>query len=56
MKYKNNYLKSIEEDFEGKFNDYRDIDEERMEKYINEKLGEPPIHQFLKHISLNDLL
>ena len=27
-----------------------------MEKYINKKLGELPIHMFLQHLSLNDLL
>ena len=27
-----------------------------MEKYINERLGELPIHQFLQQLSLNDLL
>ena len=56
MKHKNNYLKIIKEEFESKSNDYRKIDEEEMEKYINKKLGELPIHHFLKHISLNDLL
>ena len=55
MKYKNNHLKIIKEEYEGKFKDYRDTDEEEMEKCISKKLGELPIHQFLKQLSLNDL-
>ena len=27
-----------------------------MEKYINKKLGELPIHNFLQELSLNDLI
>ena len=56
MNYKNNHLKIIKEEYESKFNDYRDIDEEELEKYLNKNLGELPIHQFLKQLSLNDLL
>ena len=56
MKYKNDHLKILKEEYESKFKDYRDMDEEEMEKYINRKLGELPIHQFLKQLSLNDLL
>ena len=37
-----NYLKK----YESKFNDYRRINEERMDKYINKNLGELPFHQF----------
>ena len=44
MKCKNHHLKIIEEEYESKFDDYRDIDEEEMKKYINKKLGEFPIH------------
>ena len=56
MKYKNNHLKIIEEDYESKFHDYRNIDEEELEKYINRELGDLPIHRFLQQLILNDLL
>ena len=46
----------MKEEYEKKFNDYRNVDEEEMEIYINKKLGEIPIHQFLKQLSLYDLL
>ena len=45
MKYKNHHLKIIKEEYERKFNDYRDIDEEEMNNYVNKNLGEIPIHQ-----------
>ena len=56
MKYKNKHLKNVKEEYESKFADYRDIDEEERGKYINKKLGELPIHQLLKRLSLSDLL
>ena len=56
MKYKNHHLKNIKEEYESKFNDYIDIDEEEMNKYINKKLGEFPIHKLLQELSSNDLL
>ena len=56
MKYKNHHLKTIKEVYESKFNDYRDIDEEEMNNYINKRLGEFPVHKFLHEISLKDLL
>ena len=34
MKYKNLHLKINKEEHESNFNDYRDIDEEEMKKYI----------------------
>ena len=49
-------MKIIKEGYESKFDDYRDIDEEEMEKYIIKKLGELPIHQFLQQNTLSDLL
>ena len=56
MKYKNEHLKIIEKEYESKFHDYRDIDEEEMNNYINKKLGEFAIHKLLQEVSLNDLL
>ena len=56
MKYKNEHLKIIEKEYESQFDDYRDIDQEEKEKYINEKLGQLPIHKLLQNLSLNDLI
>ena len=56
MKFKKHHLKIIKEEYESKFNDYRDIDEEEMNNYINKKLGDFPIHKLLHDLSLNDLL
>ena len=56
MKYKNHHLKFIKQEYESKYNDYRDIDEEETDNYINEKLGEYPFHKLLQELSLNDLL
>ena len=56
MKYKNHHLKIIKEVYESKFNEYRDIDKEEMNNYINKRLGEFPIHKLLQELSLNDLL
>ena len=35
MKYKNDHSKIITEEYEIKFDNYRQIDEEEMQKYIN---------------------
>ena len=36
--------------------DYRNKDEEEMEKYMNEKVRELPIHQFLQQLNVNEFL
>ena len=51
MKYKNEHLKIIKEEYEKKFNDYWDIDEEKMNNYINKKIGDFPIHKLLQELS-----
>ena len=56
MKYKNHHLETFKNVCESKFKDYRDIDEEGMNDYINKKLGELPIHILLQKLSLNDFL
>ena len=56
MIYKNHHLKTIKEEYESNFNDYRDIDEEEMNNYINKKLDEYPGHKLIQELSLNDLL
>ena len=56
MNYKNILLKIIKEQYESKFNDFKDIDEEELGKFISKKLGELPIHQFSKQFGLNEFL
>ena len=56
MKYKNDHLKFIKEEYESKFDDYRKINEDEMSEYINRKLGDLPIHGILQQLNLNDLL
>ena len=56
MKYKNEHLKIIEEEYGSKINDSGDIDEEELNNYINKNLGEFPIHKLLQELSLKDLL
>ena len=46
MKNKN-HLKIIEEKYQSIFDDFRKINEDDMNEYINNKLGELPIHRFL---------
>ena len=56
IKKKNNHLKIIEEEYESNFGDYRSIDEEKMEKYKNKKLGELPFHRIIEQSSLNEII
>ena len=56
MKYRNELLKNVKKQYESKFDDYRVIDEEEMNNYMNEKMGEFPIYKILQEISLNDPL
>ena len=56
MNYKNNHFKVFEEEYENQFIDYRDEDVEEKEKYINEKLSEPPIYQLIKQLKIIELL
>ena len=56
INYKNKPLKSIKEDYESNFDEYRFIIEEEMKEYINKNLGELPIHQLLQQLNLDDLI
>ena len=56
MKYKNDHSKIIKEEYGSKFDDYRNTNEEEMNNFINKKLSELPIHQFLQRLSLIDLM
>ena len=56
VKYKNNHLEIIKEEYENQFNNYRNEGVEEKEKYINENLSQIPIHQLIKQIKLDDSL
>ena len=56
IKYKNIHSKIIREEYENEFADYRDIDEDEMNDYINKKLGEHPLQKLLQELPLNDLI
>ena len=56
MIFKNKHLKTFEKEYENQFNDYRDENVEEKQKYINENLSEPPIHQLIRRLKINELL
>ena len=56
MKFKNEYLKIIKEEYQNNFDDCRIMDEEKMEKFISKILSELPNHKFLQQLSFKDLL
>ena len=56
MNYKNEHLKNFANEYENQFNDYRDENVGEKERYINEKLSDPPIHQLAKQLKVIELL
>ena len=56
MKNENKHLKMIEKDYEKSFTDYKGENIEEKEKYIIEKLTEPPVHRLIKQLKLIELL
>ena len=56
MKYKNEHFKIFEKENENQFSDYRKENIEEKENYINEKLGDLPIHQLIKQLKIFKLL
>ena len=55
LKYKKHHEEFIKKEHENKFDEYRDLDEEEKNNYINKKIGEFPIHKLIQELSLNDL-
>ena len=49
-------MKSFKKEYENQFDDYKNFDVEKKEKYINEKLSKLPIYQLLKQIKLDQIL
>ena len=50
----NEQRKITEDDYDSKFKDYRDIDEEERTENINKELNKLPIHKKLQKLNLND--
>ena len=55
-KKKNKHLENIQKEYESKFDVYRDIIEEVVEKRINENICKLPIHQLLNLSKIKKLL
>ena len=56
MKYKNKHYDMIKKEYESKFDDHSEIDQDGMDNHKDKKLGELPIHKLLQELGLKDLL
>ena len=56
FEYTNEQRKIIEDEYDSKFNDYRDNDEEERTEHTNKELNKPPIHKKLQKLNLNDVM
>ena len=55
FQYTNKHRKIIEDEFDSKFDDYRDIKPKHEQEHINKKLNELPVHRKLQKLNLNVL-
>ena len=56
FEYTNEQRKIIKDEYDSKFKDYRDIDEEERTKNINKVLNKLPIHKKLQKLNPNDVM
>ena len=56
FEYTNEQGKIIENEYDSKFKNYRDIDEEERTENINKELNKLPIHKKLQKLNLNDVM
>ena len=56
FEYTNKRRKIMEDEYDSQFDVYRDINQEKRTKYINNKLSKLPIHEQLQKLDLNDVL
>ena len=56
FEYTNKQKKTIEDEYDSQFNDYRDNDEEKGTEHINKELNKLPIHKKLQKLNLNDVM
>ena len=56
FEYTNEQRKLLEDEYDSKFNDYRDINEEERTEHINKELNKLPIHKKLQKLNHNDVM
>ena len=56
FEYTNKQRKIIEDEYDSKFEDYRDIDVEERTEHINKELNKLPIHKKLQKLDHNDVM
>ena len=56
FKYTNEQRKILEDEYNSKFKDYRDIDVEEKTEHINKELNKLPIHKKLQKLNHNDVM
>ena len=56
FEYTNEQRKIIEDEYDSKYNDYRDNDDEERTEHINKELNKLPIHKKLQKVNLNDVM
>ena len=56
FEYTNKQRKIIEDEYDSKFKDYRDIDVEEKTEHINKELNKLPIHKKLQKLNHNDVM
>ena len=56
FEYTNKQRKIIEDEYDSKFKDYRDIDVEERTEHINKELNKLPIHKKLQKLNHNDVM
>ena len=56
FEYTNKHIKTLEDEYDSQYKDYRDIDQEERTKYNNNKLSKLPIHEHLQKLNPNDAM
>ena len=56
FEYTNEHRKTIEDEYDSQFDDYRDINQEERTNYINNKLSKLPIHEELQKLNIKDVM
>ena len=56
FEYTNKQRKIMEDEYDSKFKDYRDIDEEERTEHINKELNKLPIHKKLQKLDVDDVM
>ena len=56
FEYTNKHRKTIDNENDSQFDDYRDINQGKGNNYINDKLSKLPIHKKLQKLNLKDVM